>query len=59
MRTVSLSCNAPTALAMMGLIEESYRLPLVPMGAANKAKLRDVLEKTGVHDSCRTYRVAV
>jgi 4-hydroxy-tetrahydrodipicolinate synthase len=47
------------ALAMMGLIEESYRLPLVPMRAENKAKLRDVLEKSGVYDSCRTYRVAV
>ena len=47
------------ALAMMGLIEESYRLPLVPMRAENKAKLRDVLEKLGVYESCRTYRAAV
>jgi 4-hydroxy-tetrahydrodipicolinate synthase len=33
------------ALAMMGRIEEVYRLPLVPMQDANKAKLRAVLEK--------------
>jgi len=32
------------ALAMMGKIQESYRLPLVPMQAANRAKLRAVLE---------------
>lgn len=31
------------ALAMMGLIEESYRLPLVPLNPANKEKLRQVL----------------
>ena len=33
------------ALAMMGRIEEVYRLPLVPMQDANKAKLREVLKK--------------
>jgi 4-hydroxy-tetrahydrodipicolinate synthase len=33
------------ALAMMGCIEEVYRLPLVRMQDANKAKLRDVLKK--------------
>jgi 4-hydroxy-tetrahydrodipicolinate synthase len=32
------------ALAMMGLIEEEYRLPLVPMGAANREKLRKTLK---------------
>ena len=32
------------ALAMMGLIEEEYRLPLVPMSAKN----RDVLKNTMV-----------
>lgn len=32
------------ALAMMGLIEEEYRLPLVPMAAANREKLKTVLE---------------
>ncbi len=31
------------ALAMMGLIEEEYRLPLVPMSDANRAQLRKTL----------------
>ncbi len=30
-------------LAMMGLIEESYRLPLVPMSEENKRKLRNAM----------------
>ena len=36
------------ALAMMGLVEEEYRLPLVPMSAANRAKLRATLKACGV-----------
>jgi 4-hydroxy-tetrahydrodipicolinate synthase len=36
------------ALAMMGLIEENYRLPLVPIGAANREKLAKVVEETGL-----------
>lgn len=36
------------ALAMKGLIQEEYRLPLVPMAAANKEKLRSTLAKCGV-----------
>lgn len=36
------------ALAMMGLIEEEYRLPLVPMTAANREKLRRTLRTCGV-----------
>jgi 4-hydroxy-tetrahydrodipicolinate synthase len=32
------------ALAMMGLITEAYRLPLVPLSAANRPKLRAVLK---------------
>jgi 4-hydroxy-tetrahydrodipicolinate synthase len=32
------------ALAMMGMIEESYRLPLVPMTKENKKKLKSVLD---------------
>jgi len=50
------------ALAMMGLIEESYRLPLVPMKPENRAKLQSVLEQSGVltnYDARRTDRVAV
>ena len=33
------------ALAMMGLIEESYRLPLVPLSDAGRAKLAAALEE--------------
>ncbi len=36
------------ALAMTGAIEEVYRLPLVPMAEANKARLREVLKESGV-----------
>jgi 4-hydroxy-tetrahydrodipicolinate synthase len=36
------------ALAMMGLIEEEYRLPLVPMNPANRAKLRATMKACGV-----------
>ena len=36
------------ALAMMGLIEEEYRLPLVPMSDRNKSTLRNTLKATGV-----------
>jgi len=36
------------ALAMMGLIQENYRLPLVPMAAANREKLAKVVEELGL-----------
>ena len=36
------------ALAMMGVIEEEYRLPLVPMAAANREKLAKTLKACGV-----------
>ncbi|MCJ7504604.1 MAG: 4-hydroxy-tetrahydrodipicolinate synthase [Acidobacteriia bacterium] len=36
------------ALAMMGLIEEVYRLPLVPMKPENRAKLEKVLAAQGL-----------
>ncbi len=35
-------------LAMMGLIEESYRLPLVPMSEDNKNKLRHAMKELGL-----------
>jgi 4-hydroxy-tetrahydrodipicolinate synthase len=35
-------------LAMMGLIEESYRLPLVPMAEENRKKLRDAMLGLGI-----------
>jgi 4-hydroxy-tetrahydrodipicolinate synthase len=36
------------ALAMMGLIEEVYRLPMVPIKAENRAKLEKVLAAQGL-----------
>jgi 4-hydroxy-tetrahydrodipicolinate synthase len=36
------------ALAMMGMAEEVYRLPLVPMKAENRSKLENVLEAQGL-----------
>jgi 4-hydroxy-tetrahydrodipicolinate synthase len=36
------------ALAMLGLIAEEYRLPLVPMSTVNRAKLRATLKGCGV-----------
>ena len=36
------------ALAMMRVIEEEYRLPLVPMSAANRAKLRATMKACGI-----------
>jgi 4-hydroxy-tetrahydrodipicolinate synthase len=35
------------ALAMIGMIEEIYRLPLVPMSPSNRAKLEQVLTEAG------------
>jgi len=36
------------ALAMMGMIEEVYRLPMVPMKAENRAKLEKVMAALGL-----------
>jgi len=36
------------ALAMMGMIEEIYRLPMVPMKAENRAKLEKVMTAQGL-----------
>jgi 4-hydroxy-tetrahydrodipicolinate synthase len=36
------------ALSMMGIIQEQYRLPLVPMQAQNKEKLRKALQTAGL-----------
>ena len=37
-----------TAMAMMGLMDGEMRLPLVPMGAANRDALAAVLKKHGL-----------
>jgi 4-hydroxy-tetrahydrodipicolinate synthase len=39
------------ALAMMGLVEEVYRLPLVPMAAEQRSRLRQVLTAQGLLSS--------
>ena len=39
------------ALAMMGLIEENYRLPMVPISSANREKLQEIVEQTGLLQS--------
>ncbi len=36
------------ALAMMGWLEERYRLPLVPIGQNSRARLREVLLELGL-----------
>jgi 4-hydroxy-tetrahydrodipicolinate synthase len=36
------------ALAMMGRVEDEYRLPLVPMSAKNKEVLRDTMRACGI-----------
>ena len=36
------------AMALMGLLEENFRLPLVPVLDATRAKLRDVLNELGL-----------
>ena len=38
------------ALAMMGIIEENYRMPLYPMTDANRARLAKVLKEAGLVD---------
>lgn len=34
-----------TALAMMGMIQESFRLPMVPLSQKNRDKLKGVLDE--------------
>ena len=41
-------------LAMMGLIEENYRLPLVRIGAGNREKLSKVLQDIGLLQTARS-----
>ena len=38
------------ALAMMGIIEENYRMPLCPMADANRARLAEVMKEVGLID---------
>jgi 4-hydroxy-tetrahydrodipicolinate synthase len=36
------------ALAMMGMIEENYRLPMVPITTASREKLVKIVEELGL-----------
>ncbi len=42
------------AMVMMGLLEENFRLPLVPITDKSRAKIREVLAQLGVLESART-----
>lgn len=44
------------AMAMAGMIEEVYRLPLVPLGELNRAKLKQVLLDAGVLSEASAQR---
>src|SRR5262249_9706986 len=44
------------ALTMMGLIEENYRLPMVPMSPANREKLRKIVEEVGLLQSAEVRK---
>lgn len=39
---------AKAALAMMGMMQDEFRLPLVPLGTANREKLRKTMKACGV-----------
>jgi 4-hydroxy-tetrahydrodipicolinate synthase len=39
------------AMAMMGLLEENFRLPLVPITEKSRARVREVLVDVGVLES--------
>jgi len=36
------------AMAMLGMIEEEYRLPLVPMNPKNRLILKETMERCGI-----------
>jgi len=45
------------ALAMMGIIKETYRLPLTPMSESNKSKLRKILDELHLVETTSTISV--
>jgi 4-hydroxy-tetrahydrodipicolinate synthase len=47
---------AKTVLAMMGLMEENYRLPLVPITAGNRTVLQKIAESLGLTQSVGAVR---
>ena len=47
------------AMAMMGLLEPVFRLPMVPPSEANRAKIEAVLKSTGLLAAARSYACKV
>jgi 4-hydroxy-tetrahydrodipicolinate synthase len=45
---------AKCAMAMMGLLEEAYRLPMVPVSASSRARIEAVLKGCGLAGSSRS-----
>lgn len=45
---------AKAAMAMMGLLEEAYRLPMVPVSAASRARIEAVLKVCGLLPASRS-----
>ena len=41
------------AMSMMGLLEENFRLPLVPITEKSRARLREVIAELGLIESAR------
>jgi len=41
------------AMAMMGLLEENFRLPLVPITETSRARIREVIAELGLLESAR------
>ena len=41
------------AMAMMGLLEENFRLPLVPITEKSRARIREVIAELGLLESAR------
>ena len=38
-------------MAMMGLLEENFRLPLVPIQEKSRARIREVIAELGILES--------
>lgn len=45
-----------SAMAAMGLLDEVYRLPLVPPRQASRDRIREVLEELGFHNQIHEFR---
>ena len=41
------------AMAMMGLLDENFRLPLVPITEKSRAKIREIITALGLVEAAR------